>query len=136
MRTAARSPGYVLKLRSRYDFDLTINRITQALTARGITIFADIDQAKAAARAGTTLRPTPLILFGNPKVGTPIMAANPHAALELPLKALVWQDEQGCVNVDYLDPSALLTQEYGTEKSLMGPFRPLLHLFEQATSAG
>jgi len=135
MTTEAPSPEYVVRLRSRHDFDATIHRITHALTTRGITIFADIDQAQAAARAGTALRPTRLILFGNPKVGTPIMAANPHTAVELPLKAVVWQDEQGGVNVDYLDPSVLLTKGYATHQSLTSPLQPVLHLFEQATGA-
>ena len=128
----ARTPPYVVTLQSAFDFEPTVERITQALEARGMTIFADIDQSAAASRADTTLRPTRLILFGNPKGGTPIMEANPHAALELPLKMVVWQDEQGQVQVDYLDPSALLVEQYGIDPAAAAPFQQIRLLLAKA----
>jgi len=132
MPVPAQLPQYVVRFESRFDFDTTLIRVTQQLTSRGMVIFADIDQARFAAKVGDHLRPTRLILFGNPKAGTPIMAANPHAALELPLKVLVWQDDRGAVNVDYLNPAALLTERYGIEAALTGAFAALPDLFRQA----
>ena len=125
MPARAPSPEYVVKLESRYGFDATVIRVTEALTSRGMIIFADIDQARFAAKAGVSLRPTRLILFGNPKAGTPIMAANPHAALELPLKLVIWQDNRGTVNVDFLDPTTQLDERYGIETSLTDAFKSL-----------
>ncbi|CAG4885549.1 DUF302 domain-containing protein [Paraburkholderia saeva] len=125
------APPAVVTLQSRFDFDRTVALVTEALTSRGMTIFADIDQAAAAAKSGTTLRPTRLILFGNPKGGTPVMQANPHAALELPLKIVIWQDAQEPVCVDYLDPGALLGDGYGIDPSLTGGFRQVAQLLAQ-----
>jgi uncharacterized protein (DUF302 family) len=78
--------------------DETRQRLRTALTASGNTIFAEIDQSAAAAAAGLTLRPTWLIVFGNPKGGTAIMQRDPLAAYELPLKLLIWRDgERTCI---------------------------------------
>jgi len=134
MPARAPSPEYVVKLESRYGFDATVIRVTEALTSRGMIILADIDQARFAAKVGASLRPTRLILFGNPKAGTPIMAANPHAALELPLKLVIWQDNRGTVNVDFLDPTAQLGECYGIETSLTGGFKPLGDLLAKSIS--
>ncbi len=85
---------------SRYAYSETVARLTKAAEDAGNTIFAVIDQAAAAAGVGLALRPTTLILFGNPKGGTPLMAAFPLTALDLPLKLLVWE-ESGLVSVAY-----------------------------------
>jgi uncharacterized protein (DUF302 family) len=85
---------------SRYSFDATVQRLTEAITAAGNTIFATIDQRAAAQTAGLTMRPTTLIIFGNPKGGTPLMEAYPEFAIELPLKLIVWQAD-GSVNVGH-----------------------------------
>lgn len=77
---------------SRHSYSETIATLTKTLTGGGNTIFATIDQAAAAASAGLNLRPTTLIIFGNPKGGTPFMEAFPAVGLELPLKLLVWED--------------------------------------------
>ncbi|MGC2633933.1 MAG: DUF302 domain-containing protein [Candidatus Cybelea sp.] len=77
---------------SRYPYSETIERLSKAITDARNTIFATIDQAAAANRAGLSLRPTALIIFGNPKGGTPLMDAFPLVALELPLKLLVWKE--------------------------------------------
>jgi len=134
MPDRAPSPEYVVKLESRYGFDATVIRITEALTSRGMIIFADIDQARFAAKAGASLRPTRLILFGNPKAGTPIMAANPHAALELPMKLVIWQDNRGTVNVDFLDPTVQLGERYGIETSLTDAFKSFGDLLAKSIS--
>jgi uncharacterized protein (DUF302 family) len=89
--------------RSRYSYSETIARLTAAIRA-GNTLFAAIDQSSAASSVGLTLRPTTLLVFGNPRGGTPLMEAFPLLALELPLKLLVWEEEDG-VNVAYVPMS-------------------------------
>jgi uncharacterized protein (DUF302 family) len=102
------------------DFLTTVACIEAAFSERDITLFAKIDQADAASGAGAALRPTVLLLFGAPAVGTPIMEANPHAAVELPLKAVVWEDSAAQVHVDYLDVTKLLVDGYGTDPESVG----------------
>ncbi len=96
---------------SRYPYSETIAKLTQAIATTGNTVFATIDQSAAASRAGLTLRPTTLILFGNPKGGTPLMDAFPRVALELPLKVLVWE-ESGLAHVAYV-PMSEIAARYG-----------------------
>jgi uncharacterized protein (DUF302 family) len=115
------NPAALVTLPSPYDFETTVARLKETLAARGLTLFADIDQRDAAARVGMPLRPTRLLLFGNPKGGTPVMAAHPHAALELPLRAVVWQDDAQQVFIDYLDVTKTLPA-YGVDAALLAPF--------------
>jgi uncharacterized protein (DUF302 family) len=89
----------------------TVERISAAVTDAGNTIFVEIDQAAAAEGIGMTLRPTTLLVFGNPKGGTPLMDAFPEFALELPLKVVIWEDN-GTVNVAHADVAAL-AKRYG-----------------------
>lgn len=112
-------PPHVVSLPSSADFLTTISRIESALAARSIVMFAKLDQARAAADVHAELRPTVLLLFGSPAVGTPIMAANPHTAVELPLKAVVWEDDAGRVFVDYYDAAKALTNGYGLDAALL-----------------
>jgi uncharacterized protein (DUF302 family) len=84
----------------------TVTRLTELLTKNGLTLFAVIDQAEAARKSGLSLRPTILVVFGDPAAGTPVMEAEPLSALDLPLKVLVWQDGE-LTKVSYLSPGAL-----------------------------
>lgn len=118
------SPASLITLHSQYDFATTVTRLRDTLAARGITLFADIDQSAAAAGVGMPLRPTRLFLFGNPKAGTPVMVAHPHAALELPLKAVVWEDADRHVHIDYQDVTKTLTA-YGVDAALLAPLQPV-----------
>ncbi len=86
---------------SRYSFNDTVQRLSDAITKAGNTIFATIDQTAAAEGVGLALRPTTLIIFGNPKGGTALMDAFPEFAIELPLKLIVWQ-ANGSVNVGHV----------------------------------
>ncbi len=90
---------------STFDSDETIKRFHAALTAAGLTVFARVDHAAGAAKVGLPLRPTTLVLFGNPAAGTPLMQAAQTSGIDLPLKALVWQDEAGAVHLTYNDPA-------------------------------
>lgn len=96
---------------SRYSYTDTVARLTSALKESGNTIFATIDQTAAATSAGLTLHPTTLIVFGNPKAGTPFMDAFPLTGLALPLKFLVWE-EDGRVFAAYETMSEIATR-YG-----------------------
>src|SRR5579863_1715349 len=96
---------------SRYSYSETIERLSKAISDDGNAIFATIDQAAAAKTVGLFLRPTTLIIFGNPKGGTPLMEAFPLVALDLPLKLLVW-DEGGNVSVSYVAMSEIAAR-YG-----------------------
>ena len=97
--------------RSRHSYSDTIARLSNEIVEAGNTIFATIDQSAAAVDAGLSLRPTSLIVFGNPKGGTPMMEAFPVIGLELPLKVLVWEEDGG-VNVACARMSEV-AQRYG-----------------------
>jgi uncharacterized protein (DUF302 family) len=103
---------------SRYSYPDTIARLHEAITHAGNTIFITIDQAAAAEGSGLTMRPTSLIVFGNPKGGTPLMEAFPLVALDLPLKLAVWQDD-GAVSVAYTRASELAARYGITGKDTM-----------------
>lgn len=95
----------------------TMNRLEDAVKARGMTVFARIDHAAGASAVGMTLNPTELLIFGNAKGGTPLMQSGQTIGIDLPLKALVWQDTSGDTWLSYNDP-AWLAQRHalsGTE---------------------
>jgi uncharacterized protein (DUF302 family) len=97
---------------SPYSVPDTLMRLESILKERGVTIFARVDHSGEAEKAGLKMRPTQLVLFGSPKAGTPLMVAAPSAAIDLPLKALVWEDERGRVWVSYNTPE-YLQQRHG-----------------------
>jgi uncharacterized protein (DUF302 family) len=92
--------GIVTKA-SRYSVSDTLERLEATVRARGITVFAVIDHSGEAVRVGLSMPPAKLLIFGSPRAGTPLMVASPLLALDLPLKALVWQDGQELVWVSY-----------------------------------
>jgi uncharacterized protein (DUF302 family) len=90
----------------------TMTRLEALVKERGLTVFARIDHAAGAAKIGKTLRPTELLIFGNPQGGTPLMECAQTAGIDLPLKALVWEDAAGKVMLSYNDP-AYLAKRHG-----------------------
>lgn len=96
-------PTAIVTTVSAAPFDSTLARLERAITGKGLTIAARVDHAAAAARAGLTLRPTTLVIAGNPAAGTPLMLADQTMGVELPLRFLVWQGEDGRARVSY-DP--------------------------------
>jgi uncharacterized protein (DUF302 family) len=92
---------------SNKSVDETVEKLKGILRAKGITLFALIDHSGEAEKAGMTMRNTKLLIFGNPKAGTPLMIAAPSSALDLPLKILVWEDAQGKVWISYNSPEYL-----------------------------
>jgi uncharacterized protein (DUF302 family) len=97
--------GIVTKLSPRSVSD-TVSRLTEMVGAKGMKLFAVIDQSAEARQVGLDLRDTTMVMFGSPAAGTPVMAASPLAALDLPLKVLVWADGQQA-KVSYIAPSTL-----------------------------
>jgi uncharacterized protein (DUF302 family) len=91
----------IVHLSSPYPVPETLKRLESVLQSRGLTIFARVDHSGEAAKIGMNMRPTQLIIFGSPKAGTPLMVASPTLAIDLPLKALVWEDPKGKVWVSY-----------------------------------
>jgi uncharacterized protein (DUF302 family) len=100
------SGNYVNK-KSIYSVDKTLDRLEKVLKSKGITVFTRIDHGAGANKVGIPMRPTSLLIFGNPKMGTPLMNENIMMALELPMKALAWTDKSGQVWLSYLKPSVL-----------------------------
>ncbi len=103
---------------SPWSVEETVARLTAAIEGRGIKLFAVIDHSGEAAAAGLELRDTKLVIFGSPLAGTPVMEAAPLAALDLPLKVLVWADA-GATKVSYTTPEELAAR-YGLSDELAG----------------
>lgn len=127
----ATAPERLVTTRSADGFDATAARLIAAISAKGLTLFADIDHARGAAQAGLQLRPTRLLIFGNAKGGTPLMQVRQVIGIDLPLRALVWEDEATAAWVSYEDPTALALR-YGlgpeserTVQALAGVLRAL-----------
>jgi len=98
--TAQKGSG-LIDIRSSHSVDETVEKLKGILQAKGIALFALVDHSGAAIKAGMKMRPTKLLIFGNPKGGTPVMLAAPSSAIDLPLKILIWEDAQGKVWVTY-----------------------------------
>jgi uncharacterized protein (DUF302 family) len=106
MATTA-SKGIVDRL-SNHSVDETVGNLKDILQSKGVALFALIDHSGEAEKVGLKMFPTKLLIFGNPKAGTPLMLAAPSSALDLPLKILIWQDAQERVWVSYNSPAYLL----------------------------
>jgi uncharacterized protein (DUF302 family) len=111
-------PQGVVTSQSRYSVDETVPRLESLLKEKGIKLFTIVDHSGEAASAGLQMPPTKLLIFGNPKGGTPIMLAAPSAAIDLPLKILVAADKDGKVWISWNDP-AYLQERHGFPKELM-----------------
>jgi uncharacterized protein (DUF302 family) len=121
----------MVHLRSSRSVQETLTRLKNAVQARGIAIVAEVDHSGDAARAGLTMRPTELLIFGNPKSGTPLMVACPTLALDLPLKALVWQDAEGQAWLSYNSPE-YLQRRHGIPEDLIGNIAGIRTIAEEA----
>jgi len=97
----------LIDIPSNHSVDETVKKLNGILQAKEITLFALVDHSGEAAKAGMKMRPTKLLIFGNPKAGTPMMLAAPSSAIDLPLKILIWEDVQGKVWVTYNSPAYL-----------------------------
>ena len=111
------SNGLIMR-RSRHSVDETVGSLKATLDAKGIKLFAMIDHSGEAAKVGMTMPPTKLLIFGDPKAGTPLMLASPGSAIDLPLKVLVRQDQDGSVTIAYNSP-AYLGARHGLPEELL-----------------
>jgi uncharacterized protein (DUF302 family) len=103
----AHADNGLINVKSHYDVKKTADRLENTLKAKAMTVFIRINHADNARKVGEKLRPTELIIFGNPKVGTPLMQCDQSVAIDLPQKALIWEDEAGQVWLTYTDPKYL-----------------------------
>lgn len=124
----------LITLNSSYSVEDTVRRIEDLLSAKGVTLFAIIDHSGEAEKAGLHMPNTKLLIFGNPKAGTPIMIAAPSAALDLPLKLLVSEDGARTVWITYSSPSYLQARHEIPEE-LMQTFAVVESLAKQAGCA-
>jgi uncharacterized protein (DUF302 family) len=104
----------VIKKKSNHDVGTTLDRLEKIVSEKGITVMARVDHAKNAEAAGMELRPTQLLVFGNPKLGTALMQMNQQIGLDLPMKVLAWEDGDGQVWIAYVEPEEL-AERYGID---------------------
>lgn len=105
----------LVPVKSPHSVKETLDRFESAAKARGLNVFLRVDHAAGAQKIGKSLRPTELLVFGNPQGGTPLMECAQSAGIDLPLKALAWQDETGQVWLGYNDPQFLADRHGGKE---------------------
>jgi uncharacterized protein (DUF302 family) len=106
----------LIHLRSPYSVPETVKRLQSVLQAKNLDVFARIDHSGEAEKVGLKMRPTQLIVFGSPKAGTPLMVASPTLAIDLPLKALAWEDADGQVWLSYNSPEYLKQRHKVTDE--------------------
>lgn len=123
----------IISKASRYSVPETLQRLQNILASKGIKVFALVDHSGEAEKAGLRMPPAQLLIFGNPKGGTPAMLAAPLLAIDLPLKALAWQDASGQVRLSYNDP-AYLQRRFGLSDEVMKPLAGIGALIEQAVA--
>jgi uncharacterized protein (DUF302 family) len=121
----------VTRITSHHSVSATLERLESLLKERGVAIFARIDFSGDAARAGLTMRPEQMLIFGNPKAGTPLMQSVPEAGLDLPLKALVWQDAEGETQIAYNDPRYII-RRHGLDAAFAANLAAVVPLIERA----
>jgi uncharacterized protein (DUF302 family) len=130
---SASSENGLIHLDSKHSVDETLQRLQALLQEKNIKVFTLIDHSGEAVKAGLAMRPTKLLIFGNPKGGTPLMQAAPTTAIDLPLKALVWEDVDGNVKLTYNDPT-YLQQRHNIPAELVPNIAGVSGLLEKAVS--
>jgi uncharacterized protein (DUF302 family) len=131
------TPEGLIVRASRHDPRATMDRLAAAVAARGAAVAARVDHAAAAATVGLALPPTEVLIFGNPRAGTPLMQAAQTIGIDLPLRALVWRDASGATYVGYNDPSRLARRhgaEVGNEAVLKAMADFLAAVVEEAAT--
>jgi uncharacterized protein (DUF302 family) len=131
--TAMAGNGMV-HLRSHHSVQETLQRLESALRAHGVSIFARIDHSGEAEKVGLRMPPTQVLIFGSPKAGTPLMVASPTLAIDLPLKALAWEDADGTVWLSYNSPE-YLKQRHNVPDDLITNITGAGELVQQAAQS-
>jgi uncharacterized protein (DUF302 family) len=121
----------MIDVSSRHSVPETLARLQSLIKEKGMTVFALVDHSGEAEKVGLKMRPTQLLIFGSPKGGTPLMVAAPRLAIDLPLKALAWQDEQGQVWLSYNTPE-YLQERHGFPAELMKNIAGVSALIQKA----
>ena len=121
----------IVQVATAHSVDQTVEKLKGILQAKGVTLFALVDHSGEAEKAGMTMRPTKLLIFGSPKAGTPLMQASPGIAIDLPLKILVAEDEQGKVWISYNSPE-YLQERHGLPPDLLENIAVVKTLAEKA----
>jgi uncharacterized protein (DUF302 family) len=124
----------LITIESGFEPKDTMGRLEAGLKAKGVTVFARIDHAAGATAVGLPLRPTELLIFGNAKAGTPVMQADQTVGIDLPLKALVWQDASGKTWLSYNDP-AWIAKRHGLSSELDPTIAAMASLLNSAAKA-
>jgi len=120
------SESYTVK-QSRYSVGESVDRLERVLKEKGVIIFSRIFHSLGAKKSGIEMRPTQLLIFGNPKVGSPLINENPLVALDLPMKVLAWQDERGQTWLAYLNPSELQSRHNLRNTELINKMKKALN---------
>lgn len=133
--SAASAADGLVAMASPYGADETMQRLERQVTERGLRVFARIDHAAGAAKAGAALRPTVLLVFGNPQGGTPFMQCQQTVGIDLPLKVLVWEDAAGHVWLGYNDPEYIARRHGAIDCPVAGKLGKALDAIARATVA-
>jgi uncharacterized protein (DUF302 family) len=135
--TSATAAEGMVNVESAHSVAITADRLEKILKKKGMTVFARIDHAAGAQKVGKTLRPTELVIFGNPKIGSLLMLCSQSIAIDLPQKALIWKDEAGKVWLSYNDPQHLANRHAteGCDKVIMKVTGALGKFSARATAA-
>lgn len=115
--TAASEDAGIVRKPSRHTVQQTLDRLEALVEEKGFTVFVRIDHAAGARKAGKSLRPTQLLIFGNPAVGTALMSSAQSAGLDLPIRVAAWEDAQGRVWLAYQAPAALAARHGITDRT-------------------
>lgn len=121
----------MIRVESNYSVETTLDRLEQILSENGLTLFTRINFSRDAQTSGLTMHDAELLVFGNPKVGTPIIVESPTIAIDLPLKALAWEDSTGTVFLAWNDP-AYLAHRHGVGDDLVATFSGIRNLLMKA----
>ena len=124
----------VIRVKSAYPMQETIARLKQDVAAKGILFFSEVDQSALAAKAGITIRPSTLLMFGNPPLGTLFINAKPEAGLDWPVRLLVQQDEKGDVWAVYTD-FGWIARRHGIAGDAVKPFQTASGVITSITSS-
>jgi len=119
---------YISK-KSPYSVGKTLDRLENIIKSKGITIFKRVDHGAGAKRVGMKLHESQLLIFGNPKMGSPLMAEKPMMGLDLPMKALAWKDAKGQVWLSYLDPAVLKKRHDLNQSQIINKMQNALNNF-------
>ncbi len=136
LTSAASAENGLVQVKSPYDVKTTADRLVNALKDKGMTVFDRIDHTENAQKVDKTLPPTIVVIFGNPMVGTPLMQCSRTMAIDLPQKALIWEDEEGQVRLAYNDPAYLAERHNitGCDEALQKVEKALQNFAQAATA--